>query len=214
MQRFVRICVLYSSPPPPAYHSLLNGIFSLSARIGHKTTLSTGCVVGVMCTVDADETLPPDTIVLGENHSRRIADVPQTPPVSLHNVIIYNQSINRSKDRVISDGLKFINQSINGSLPNVKNSQSINQSIDCLNLSCFCSLWTTTWNTCNVNYQIIITRLNHPQHDWASHSLFQSVHDASKKSRTELQKFEQFSSSFHQFTSKTWLNHAKNSFMP
>ncbi|OQV20162.1 putative Dynactin subunit 6 [Hypsibius exemplaris] len=57
-----------------------NNTVSSKARIGHRTTLSTGCMIGCMCVLDSDETLPPDTVITGENQNRRIAETPQAPP--------------------------------------------------------------------------------------------------------------------------------------
>ncbi|XP_055329372.1 dynactin subunit 6-like isoform X2 [Paramacrobiotus metropolitanus] len=64
-----------------------NNSILCKARIGPLTTISTGCVIGVMCSINSDETLAPDTIIIVH---RRSCGVPPkaTAYISLHSEII------------------------------------------------------------------------------------------------------------------------------
>lgn len=50
-----------------------NNVVEVRGRVGEQVELSTGCVVGVGCSITTPGLLPERTVIFGEKSSRRIA---------------------------------------------------------------------------------------------------------------------------------------------
>ena len=58
-----------------------NNILEAKSKVGRHTSLPNGCVIGAMCEVTSQETLPENTVIYGQCCSRRVQaerPVPQT----------------------------------------------------------------------------------------------------------------------------------------
>ncbi len=53
-----------------------NNVVEVQSQVGELVELSTGCVIGVRCAITARGTLPPNTVIHGEQNNRRIAFEP------------------------------------------------------------------------------------------------------------------------------------------
>ncbi|XP_033112354.1 dynactin subunit 6-like [Anneissia japonica] len=61
-----------------------NNIIESKAVVGHQTELSSGCIVGAFCQLTSSELLPENTVIFGENCSRRQqAEKPQPQTLQL-----------------------------------------------------------------------------------------------------------------------------------
>lgn len=49
-----------------------HNVFESKCRVGPLTKVTTGCVIGAMCDINYDETLPENTVIFGSNCDRRI----------------------------------------------------------------------------------------------------------------------------------------------
>lgn len=49
-----------------------HNVFESKCNVGCLTKLTNGCVIGAMCEVNYDETLPENTVIFGSNCDRRI----------------------------------------------------------------------------------------------------------------------------------------------
>ena len=50
-----------------------NNVIESKSKVGSNVVLTNGCVVGTMCELDSNETLPENTIIFGKNGCRRKA---------------------------------------------------------------------------------------------------------------------------------------------
>lgn len=49
-----------------------NNVLEYRSKVGPKCILTNGCVIGTLCNMDVDETLPQNTVVYGPACKRRI----------------------------------------------------------------------------------------------------------------------------------------------
>ena len=56
-----------------------NNVLESKCRVGRKTHVTSGCVIGAMCDLDIDETLPENTVIYGNQCQRRIQHEKPTP---------------------------------------------------------------------------------------------------------------------------------------
>ena len=60
---------------------LRNCITFITARVGRQVELTSGCIIGAMCTVTNGEIMQENTVICGSNCDRRVAR--ERPPVSV-----------------------------------------------------------------------------------------------------------------------------------
>lgn len=56
-----------------------NNVLESKCRIGPRARLTNGCVVGAMCNLDTDETLPENSVIYGHDCKRRVQHEKPTP---------------------------------------------------------------------------------------------------------------------------------------
>ncbi|KAI1290203.1 Dynactin subunit 6 [Halotydeus destructor] len=56
-----------------------NNILESKCNVGKNTVITSGCIIGAMCSIDTDETLPENTVIYGRECKRRIQHEKPTP---------------------------------------------------------------------------------------------------------------------------------------